>query len=85
MAVSCVNAVEHGADFFSDRLSEFRRSKFQSGLNQPSFAWRYGAAVPHAEPRPGDVVLIRLDRPLAARTRTLFGERGIALQRVEAP
>jgi len=57
----------------------------QSGLNQPSFAWRYGAAVPHAEPRPGDVVLIRLDRPLAARTRTLFGERGIALQRVEAP
>ena len=57
----------------------------QSGLNQPSFAWRYGDAVPHVEPRAGDVVLIRLDRPLAGRTRTLFSERGIALQRVEAP
>ena len=57
----------------------------QWGLNQPSFAWRYGDAVPHSPPRPGDLVLIRLDRPLAEPTRTLFSERGMALQRVEAP
>ena len=54
----------------------------QAGLNQPSFAWRYGAPVPHRSPAPGDVVLIRIDRPLPGANDTLFSERGIALQRV---
>jgi hypothetical protein len=41
--------------------------------------------VPPSPPRPGDLVVVRLDRPLAEPIRTLFSERGIALQRVEAP
>jgi 4-amino-4-deoxy-L-arabinose transferase-like glycosyltransferase len=56
----------------------------QAGLNQPSFAWRYGAPVPHRPPVGGDVVLMRVDRPLPGATETLFSERGIALQRVRS-
>src|SRR5205085_3530018 len=57
----------------------------QAGLNQPSFAFRLGAPVPHRPPQAGDVALVRLDRPLALTTETLFSERGVALQRVLAP
>jgi len=56
----------------------------QAGLNQPSFAFRLGVPVPHRPPEPGDVALVRIDRPLAQPTETLFAERGIALQRVLA-
>jgi len=66
------------------RANEPRVRFVQAGLNQPSFAFRLGTPVPHRPPEPGDVALVRLDRPLAAPTATLFAERGIALQRILA-
>jgi 4-amino-4-deoxy-L-arabinose transferase-like glycosyltransferase/membrane-associated phospholipid phosphatase len=63
------------------RAQASRPAVVQWGVNQPSFAWCLGAPTPRRDPRPGEWVLLREDRPPPGRYAVCARDRGFALWR----